>query len=51
VLKAQQPLPVAAVTLSCADAWTPRERSVVGGERHGDRAERRTLEVSPAVVA
>jgi hypothetical protein len=51
VLKANQPLTWEAVTLSFADAGTPRERIVVGGERHGDREERRTLEVSTEVVA
>ena len=51
MLKANQPLTLEAVTLSFADAGTPRERIVVGGERHGDREERRTLEVSTEVVA
>ncbi len=36
--------------LSCADPWTPRQRVVVAGERHGDREERRTLECSTEVV-
>ena len=39
-----------AVALSFADPWTPRERVVVTGARHGDREERRTLEVSTEVV-
>ncbi len=51
VLKENQPLTLEAVALSCADPWTPRERVVVGGDRHGDREERRTLEVSTEVVA
>jgi hypothetical protein len=51
VLKAHQPLTLAAVALSFADVWTPRRRRVVGGTRHGDRAERRTLAVSTPVVA
>ena len=37
--------------VSFVDPATPRERVVVGGERHGDREERRTLEVSTEVVA
>jgi hypothetical protein len=51
VLKANQPLTLEAVALSFADVWTPRRRLVVGGTRHGDREERRTLEVSTEVVA
>jgi predicted transposase YbfD/YdcC len=51
VLKQNQPLTLEAVALSFADPWTPRKRLVVGGERHGDREERRTLEVSTEVVA
>lgn len=39
-----------AVVLSFADPWTPRQRVVVAGERHGDREERRTLECSSEVV-
>lgn len=39
-----------AVRFSFADPWTPRTRVVVAGERHGDREERRTLEVSTEVV-
>jgi predicted transposase YbfD/YdcC len=38
------------VALSCADPWTPRQRVVVAGDRHGDRAARRTLECSTEVV-
>jgi predicted transposase YbfD/YdcC len=51
VLKRNQPLTLEAVALSFADPWTPRERVVVAGERHGDREERRTLECSTEVVA
>jgi hypothetical protein len=51
VLKANQPLTLEAVALSFADTWTPRARLVVGGERHGDREERRTLEASTEVVS
>jgi predicted transposase YbfD/YdcC len=36
--------------VSLADPWTPREQ-VVEGDRHGNREERRTLEVSSEVVA
>ena len=36
--------------MSFADLWTPREQ-VVEGDRHGDREERRTLEISTEVVA
>ena len=50
-MKAKQPLTLEAVTLRFADPWTPRTRGVVGGERHGDREERRTLATSTAVVA
>lgn len=50
-LKENQPLTLEAVALSFADRWTPRERVVVAGERHGDREERRTLECSTEVVA
>ena len=50
VLKENQPLTLEAVSFSFADPWTPRERVVVAGERHGDREERRTLEVSTEVV-
>jgi predicted transposase YbfD/YdcC len=39
-----------AVVLSFADPWTPRQRVVVAGERHGGREERRTLECSTEVV-
>ena len=46
---------LAAVALSFADPWTPRQRVVVAGERHGerhgDREERRTLECSTEVVS
>ena len=38
------------LALSFADPWTPRERVVVAGNRHGDREERRTLKVSTEVV-
>jgi predicted transposase YbfD/YdcC len=51
VLKENQPLTLEAVAVSFADAWTPRERVVVAGLRHGDREERRTLEVSTEVVS
>jgi predicted transposase YbfD/YdcC len=51
VLKANQPLTLEAVALSFADPWTPRERVVVAGRRHGDREERRTLECSTEVVS
>jgi predicted transposase YbfD/YdcC len=51
VLKENQPLTVEAVALSFADPWTPRARVVVGGERHGDREERRTLECSTEVAS
>ncbi len=50
VLKENQPLTQEAVALSFADPWTPRQRVVVG-DRHGEREERRTLEVSTEVVA
>jgi len=50
VLKENQPLTLEAVALSFADPWTPRERVVVAGERHGDREERRTLECSTELV-
>lgn len=50
MLKENQPLTLEAVALSFADPWTPRERVVVAGDRHGDREERRTLEVSTEVV-
>lgn len=50
VLKENQPLTLEAVAFSFADPWTPRERVVVASERHGDREERRTLEVSTEVV-
>jgi predicted transposase YbfD/YdcC len=49
-LKENQPLTLEAVMLSFADPWTPRERVVVAGDRHGDREERRTLEASTEVV-
>jgi predicted transposase YbfD/YdcC len=49
-LKENQPLTLEAVELSFADPWTPRERIVVAGARHGDREERRTLECSTEVV-
>ena len=49
-MKDNQPLTLAAVALSFADPWTPRQRVVVG-DRHGDREERRTLECSTEVVA
>lgn len=51
VLKENQPLTLQTVALSFADPWTPRERVVVAGMRHGDREERRTLEVSTEVVS
>jgi predicted transposase YbfD/YdcC len=51
VLKENQPLTLEAVALSFADPWTPRERVVVAGARHGDREERRTLECSTEVVS
>jgi hypothetical protein len=50
VLKANQPLTLEAVALSFADPWTPRERVVAAGARHGDREERRTLECSTELV-
>lgn len=50
VLKENQPLTREAVALSFADPCTPRERVVVGGGRHGDREERRTLECSTELV-
>jgi predicted transposase YbfD/YdcC len=50
-LKENQPLTLEAVALSFAAPWTPCQRVVVAGERHGDREERRTLEVSTEVVA
>jgi predicted transposase YbfD/YdcC len=50
VLKDNQPLTREAVALSFADPWTPRERVVVAGARHGDREERRTLDCSTEVV-
>lgn len=50
-MKENQPLTHEAVALSFADPWTPRERVVVAGARHGDREERRTLECSSEVVA
>jgi predicted transposase YbfD/YdcC len=50
VLKEHQSLTLEAVALSFADPWTPRERVVVAGLRHGDREERRTLECSTEVV-
>lgn len=43
-------MPLAVVALSFADPWTPRQRVVVAGQRHGDREERRTLECSTEVV-
>jgi len=49
-LKEHQPLTLEAVALSFADPWTPRERVVVAGARHGDREERRTRACSTAVV-
>jgi hypothetical protein len=49
VLKAKQPLTLAAV--SVAEAWTPRARLMVGGDRQGDREERRTVEASTQVVS
>lgn len=49
-MKDNQPLTLEAVSFSFADPWTPRERVVVAGDRHGDREERRTLEVSTEVV-
>jgi predicted transposase YbfD/YdcC len=51
VLKANQPLTPEAVARSFADRWTPRRRLVGGGDRHGDREERRTLDCSTEVVA
>jgi predicted transposase YbfD/YdcC len=50
-LKDHQPLTSEAVALSFADPWTPWQRLVVGGDRHGNREERRTLEVSTEVMA
>jgi predicted transposase YbfD/YdcC len=50
VLKDHQPLTKEAVEVSFADPWTPRQRVVVAGERHGDREERRTLDCSTEVV-
>ena len=50
-MKQNQPLTLEAVALSFADPWTPRQRVVVAGARHGDREERRTLECSTEVVA
>ena len=50
-MKEHQPLTLEAVALSCADPWTPRQRVVVAGDRHGDRAARRTLEYSTEVVS
>jgi len=50
-LKDNQPLTLEAVALSFTDPWTPRERVVVAGARHGDREERRTLEASTEVVS
>jgi hypothetical protein len=44
-------LTLEAVAVSFAAAWTPRERVVVAGLRHGDRDERRTLEVSTEEVS
>jgi predicted transposase YbfD/YdcC len=49
-LKANQPVTLEAVAFSFADPWTRRERVVVAGARHGDREERRTLEVSTEVA-
>jgi predicted transposase YbfD/YdcC len=49
-LKENHPLTLEAVALSFADRWTPRQRVVVAGARHGDREERRTLECSTEVV-
>ena len=49
-LKANQPSTLEAVVTSFADRWTPRQR-VVEGDWHGDREERRTLEVSSEVGA
>ena len=49
-MKENQPLTLEAVRFSFADPWTPRERVVVAGVRHGDREERRTLEASTEVV-
>jgi predicted transposase YbfD/YdcC len=43
-------LTLEAVMLSFTDPWTHRERVVAAGARHGDREERRTLEVSTEVV-
>jgi hypothetical protein len=50
VVKDHQPLTREAVELSFADPWTPRERVVGAGARHGAREERRTLDCSSAVV-
>jgi hypothetical protein len=50
VLKATQPSALEAVVTSLADSWTPRA-PVVESDRHGDREEQRTLEVSTEVVA
>ena len=49
-MKENQPFTLEAVSFSFTDPWTPRERVVVTGERHGDREERRTLEASTEVV-
>lgn len=49
VLKENQPLTLDAVRLSFADPATPRQR-VVESARHGDREERRTLELSQELV-
>ena len=49
MLKDNQPLTRAAVALSFDDPATPRQR-VVEGDRHGDREERRTLELSDEIV-
>jgi predicted transposase YbfD/YdcC len=49
-LKENQPLTLEAVALRCAAPWTPRARGVVS-DRHGARAERRTLACATAVVS
>jgi hypothetical protein len=49
VLKENQPLTLDAVRVSFADPATPRQR-VVESARHGDREERRTLELSQEIA-
>jgi hypothetical protein len=50
VLKENHPQTLADVRFSFADHETPRQK-LAEGSRHGDREERRTLEVSSEVVA